>query len=183
MSELPTVYMLRDNLEGVLACELPAPYSVKWYQKGDERTWVNIVSAAELNYVGNLQKYKEQFGEDANIISQRQLFILNGIGKPVGTCTSWFGTEGKDKGSGRIHWVSILPEEQGKGLSKPMLSISLMRMKELGHKNAYLTTQPPKLPAISLYLKFGFKPQLRNVGDAIIWEKIFAELKKVRKGS
>jgi len=181
MVALPNIYMCRDNLDDFPVFELPAPYSVRWYKEGEERTWVNIVAAADVYNNTNLQTFREQFGEDVKNLKARQFFIINKIGKPVGTSTSWFGTEGADKGWGRIHWVMLHPEEQGKGLANAMLSLSLLKLKELGHKNAYLCTQPPRLPAIALYLKFGFKPQLRAAGDALLWENIFTALEKLKR--
>ena len=75
----------------------------------------------------------------------------------------------------------LLPEEQGKGLSNPMLSIALRRLKKLGHKDAVLCTQSPRLPAISLYLKFGFKPQFKSKDDENAWKGIYVALESARK--
>ena len=180
MAKLPNIHMVRENLENIPAYELPAPYAVRWFQAGDERKWVNVVSGADIYNTTTLQTHKTEFGEDLKTISARQFFFIDRIGKPVGTCTSWFEKEGEEKGLGRIHWVMLLPEVQGKGLSKSMLSLALTRLKELGHSKTILTTQPPRLPAIALYLKFGFTPLLKNLGDDIIWQSIFTDLKKSR---
>ena len=61
---------------------------------------------------------------------------------------------------------------QGKGLSKPLLTTVLNRMCELGDERAYLDTGSARLPAINLYLKFGFKPNIHSQDDEILWQAI-----------
>jgi GNAT superfamily N-acetyltransferase len=52
--------------------------------------------------------------------------------------------------------VAILPDYQGRGLSKPLLSQALRRLWELGHTRAYLTTSAERMVALRLYERFGF---------------------------
>jgi len=76
------------------------------------------------------------------------------------------------KSLGRIHWVAIIPQQQGSGLAKPLLTAICKRLKELGHSKTYLTTQSVRLPAINLYAKFRFTPVIDSDGDREIWEKL-----------
>jgi len=71
-----------------------------------------------------------------------------------------------------------VPRMQGRGLSKPFLSIVLKRMRELGHDRACLVTQTVRIPAINLYRKFGFIPHIRNRLDKTAWQQIGPKLKQ-----
>ena len=82
------------------------------------------------------------------------------------------GTLYKGLAWGRIHWVAIVPEFQGRGLAKPLLTAVMNRMVELGHQRARLATATQRLPAINLYLKFGFLPDPRNEEELSAWEEI-----------
>ncbi len=170
------ITMIRSDLSGIPEYEFPKPYSVKWYRPGDEKRWFEISKAAdEYNNIVP-ETFREEFGADEKNISKRQFYLLDGGKNSIGTCTSWFDDNFSGERFGRIHWLAIVPGMQGKGLSKPMLSIALKRMAELGHKKTYLTTSSARIPAISLYLKFGFIPLALSEADSSIWKNIFLKI-------
>jgi ribosomal protein S18 acetylase RimI-like enzyme len=73
----------------------------------------------------------------------------------VGTVTAWEGSfEGERMG--RVHWLAVVPEEQGKGLGALLLSVACERLRLLGFERAYLVTSPLRTAAIRLYKRFGF---------------------------
>ncbi|MCY1029022.1 GNAT family N-acetyltransferase, partial [Mammaliicoccus sciuri] len=74
-----------------------------------------------------------------------------------------------DSHLGRIHFVAIKPEYQGKKLSKPLLSAALNKLIELGHKEVFLTTQTTSYPAINMYLNYGFEPYDPDNADQKGW--------------
>ena len=172
------VIMVREDLAGIPEFQFPEPCSVKWYRPGDEKRWVEISkSADEYNNIVP-ETFREQFGADEKSISKRQFYLLDGVKNYIGTCTSWFDDNFSGEQFGRVHWLAVVPGMQGRGLSKPMLSLALKRMIELGHRKAYLTTSSARLPAISLYLKFGFMPLALSEDEGNTWKKIFVKLDK-----
>ena len=53
--------------------------------------------------------------------------------------------------------IGIMPEFQGRGLGKSLLSAALSEVKKRGAKKCFLEVRVSNLPALSLYEKAGFK--------------------------
>ena len=172
-----SVNMVRPDLEEIPAYELPSGYSFRWYMPGDVSTWISINERADLHSPISLELFIEAFGSHPEELSHRQCFLLDKEGTAIGTATAWFDNDYCGEKQGRVHWVAIVPEMQGKGLSKPLLSNVLIRMRDLGHQRAYLVTQPFRIPAINLYRDFGFVPHIRDERDRTEWQNISHKLK------
>jgi len=168
--------MIRRSLDDVPQYVLPAPYRVVWYRPGCEEWWRRIQTAADrFNTIGP-DLFEVEFGTDEALLSQRQCFLLDERGVPFATATAWFNDDYGGRPFGRVHWVAIVPEMQGRGLSKPLLTLVCNRLRELGHERAYLTTSTARIPAINLYLKFGFVPEIRTASDAALWRVVMQRL-------
>jgi ribosomal protein S18 acetylase RimI-like enzyme len=92
-------------------------------------------------------------------LAARQKYLLGPGGEPIGTATAWFDApqSGEEIGVGRVHWVAIVPEFQGRGLAKPLLDSVLQMLRVCGHTRAVLLTDTRRPAAIALYEKFGFR--------------------------
>lgn len=62
-----------------------------------------------------------------------------------------------NSGPKKMHWVGVVLEYQGRGLSKPMLSRA-MEILAGHHDEFYLTSQTTSWQAVNMYLNFGFEP-------------------------
>jgi GNAT superfamily N-acetyltransferase len=153
--------MIRETLEDLPNFELPASYTLRWYQSGDEANWVAIHNAADPSNHYSLEKFAREFEADRALLSSQQAYLCDGDGLPVGTATAWSYQVGQTE-FGLVHWVAVHPTSQGRGLAKPLLSLICNRLHELGHRHAYLNTSTGRIPAIALYLKFGFVPHSRG---------------------
>lgn len=167
-----SVYMHRPDLANVPVYALPPGYSAHWYESGDVKHWVSIHERAERYAEVTEQVHEENFGSDFDTLHQRQCFLLDQHTNPIATATAWSDDEYDGCISGRVHWVAVVPEHQGRGLSKSLLSIVLGRMVELGDNRAYLRTSTARLPAVNLYAGFGFLPALRTSDDYAAWEQL-----------
>lgn len=169
------VGMMRETLEDLPEFALPAPYTLRWYQPGDEVDWVAIHNAADPANAYSLEKYAREFEANRDLLALRQAYLCNGEGKPVGTASAWF-YEVDQKEVGLVHWIAIHPANQGKGLANPLLALICHRLRELGHKQGYLNTSTARIPAISLYLKFGFVPHPR--GDVATAQRAWRQVRE-----
>jgi len=164
------VAMVRHNLDDIPNYDLPEPYKIRCYKPGDDQTWLGIEESAEKHFTVNDDLFDDQFGDNLELLSDRQFFICDGNGKEIGTATAWFNNNYSGLVYGLVHWVAIVPEEQGKGLAKPLMSTVCNRLKELDYERALLNTSTARVPAINLYLKFGFVPEIRNDKDKEVWK-------------
>lgn len=164
--------MRAESLQNMPAFTLPERYQYRYFQPGDEWNWAKIESSAgefpnpERGIIG----FRRYYPTDKDL-EKRMIFLLeNGI--PFATATAWYGDENPEEG--RLHWVSVDESHQGRGLSNALVSITMHRMHELGHKTAYLTTQTASWVAIKVYHKFGFRPVISDSDDVRGW-KIVSE--------
>ena len=163
--------MRLDALDALPEYALPPQYGWRYFQPGDERHWARIeTSAGEFGDTDaalagfRLPRY---FPTD-DWLDQRMLFLTDG-GVPFATATAWFGDDGPDAPEGRLHWVGIDADHQRRGLSYPLVSLAMRRIRALGHASAYLTTQTSSWPAIKVYRAFGFAPMIREEKEIEGW--------------
>jgi GNAT superfamily N-acetyltransferase len=164
--------MIRQSLQAIPDFKLPAGFKLRWYVAGDEALWLEIHLKADRFNPITPELFQQQFGTDTEQLKKRQCYLLSPDDKAIGTATAWYGKDPEVKEFGRVHWVALLPEYQGRGLSKPLLSAVCNRMRELGHTQAYLTTSVERKAAIGSYLRFGFKPWIRNEDEQAIWAQL-----------
>ena len=170
------VRMNRDNLDNIPEYSLPAGYSIRWYRPGYEKHWQAVQSLADVYTRVTPDLFEEQFGTDTKLLSDRQCFLYDSEENVIGTATAWLDNL-DEKSPGRIHWLAVIPQQQGNGLAKPLLTIICNRLKELGYSRTYLTTQSVRIPAINLYAKFGFSPVIDSEVDREIWQKLQKHIK------
>jgi GNAT superfamily N-acetyltransferase len=164
--------MIRENLEEIPQFDLPAGFKLRSHLPGDQARWMEIHIKADRYNTITPNLFQEQFGSDPAQLKERQCYLIAPDGGVIGTATAWFGKDNGANGLGRVHWVALLPEFQGRGLSKALLQEICMRLRALGHTGAYLSTCAERKPAIGLYLRFGFKPWIHNEQEREIWEKL-----------
>jgi GNAT superfamily N-acetyltransferase len=170
------VIMLRPSLDDFPQYSLPNPFTIRWYQTGDEQHWLAIKARSDHFHQADLAYYQSIYGAHAELLPQRQAFLYDGAGQPIGTTTAWF-EDFAGQHYGKVNWVLIVPEAQGQGLAKPLLSAIGQRLRLLGHQRALLYTLTTRLPAIHLYQAFGFVPYIRHAADREAWDYINRHLR------
>jgi GNAT superfamily N-acetyltransferase len=150
------LYMIREDLDNLPAFALPGGFTVRWHGPGDEQAWVELQAPLYDPGAIALDTFYKWYGTDEAEHGRRIAYLINSPGRPVGTAAAWSYDGFRGPEWGRVHWVAIANDYQGRGLSKPLLSAVLRRMVELGHTKAYLTTSRDRPVAVHLYRRFGF---------------------------
>ena len=175
MKNIP-VKMALATLDAIPAAALPEQYSFRAYQRGDIDAWVSLYRAAEIFQTINAETFIKAFHEDEDALRERLFFLCDAQGKLLGTSAAWYDDLTHDPAWGRVHWVAIHPDAQGQGLSKPLLTETLRRLRQLGHQQAYLFTSSGRIPALSLYIKYGFRPEIRSEAERQAWREALLRL-------
>jgi len=164
------VTMIRQHLRNIPNWTLPPGYSFRWYRPGDEKWWYNIQKQADqLNDIMP-ESFVHSFGTDEHLLEERILFLIDPEGHAIGTAAAWFDDNFPGQSWGRVHWVAIVPQRQGRGFSKPLMTQVCLHLRQLGYERAYLTTDIARIPAIRLYLSFGFRPVISSQKELQIWK-------------
>lgn len=156
---------------------LPAGYTFAGHQDGMEEAWANILVGTDMSDSREhaLECFQE-FKENLPLTRERMLFVRDTSGEAIATATLW-QSEWEGESLARVHWVGVLPQHEGKGIAKAMLSRLFRRYDELGLRGSvFLVTQSWSYPAIHIYQKYGFAPAPSDPPEA--WKCIFSMLEK-----
>ena len=160
--------MRLDTLDRLPEYSLPEGYEWRFFAPGDEAHWTRIeTSAGEFKNTDDALKGFRKYYPTDDILDRRMIFLTE-RGVPFATATAWF-TDDEPGKMGRLHWVSVDTEHQRRGLSYPLVSLAMCRMRELGHASSNLTTQTNSWPAIKVYHRFGFMPYVRSEEELEGW--------------
>lgn len=155
----------RKELVSVSEYPLPDGYRFVFYRPGDRDSWIDIEQSAKefTGYQQGMESWNRYFeGKDEELI-RRMVFIENEAGEKVATATAFYDIYGIDQsGAAWLHWVAVRREEQGKRLSKPLISRVLRLMRELGYTHAKVPTQTTTWLACKIYMDLGFVPVAEN---------------------
>jgi ribosomal protein S18 acetylase RimI-like enzyme len=169
--------MVLDDLSQLPRFPLPSGYSFRGFREGEGELWARIeTSAGEFASVEQaIEHFRKEFGGFQRELGKRCLFVQTEGGEPVGTAMAWYGTLLPGGMAGRLHWVGIRKEYQGRGIGKPLVSRA-MELLSARHDRTYLTTQRSSLAAIKIYLDFGFLPYITERVQEKEWSEISKQL-------
>ncbi|MDD7986730.1 GNAT family N-acetyltransferase [Lentisphaera marina] len=170
------IFLTREHFDDLPDFSLPLAYSYRNYQFQDEENWFRIYKASDNYNKVYSTTFREYFGAEIKKLEQRQIYICNEEGLAVATATAWDDPNFLGESWGRVHWLAVHPDFQGRGLAKCLLSEVIKRLKECGHEKAYLRTYTMREKAIKLYLNFGFTPLVRSEEDEKIWRSLAKKL-------
>ena len=163
-----SVRMIRPHLREIPRAPLPEGFSVRPMRLSEGDLWTDIVLDAEEWLDLSRDLFEREFGHDKAAVPERCFLLGDADGRAVGTISAWYWREEGGPDSGLVHWVAVRPAWQGRGLGKAGLAFALERLARW-HGRALLHTSTQRLPAVALYLDFGFRPDLRPEGARAAW--------------
>lgn len=169
------VGMHRPHLEAIPAFHLPPGYAFRPWRAGDIPAWITIQDAADQYNDISRETFRREFDDREDLMADRSWFVVSPEGTDVGSITAWWRQTPQGP-QGLIHWVAVLPEHQGKGIGKAMMTKAMLRLRE-EYRDAYLNTSSARLPAIKLYLDFGFVPDMERKDAVEGWADVRKHLK------
>lgn len=169
--------LARPNLNGLPEVQPPPGYTLRWFCPGDAAHWLRIHHDADPFNEITPVLFTREFGTDFKHLARCQCYLQDAAGRVIGTGTAWSAPERPDGPWGRVFWLAIMRHYQGLGLSKPLLAAVCHRLRELGFDRACVVTSTGRLPAINLYLQFGFQPEIHSPAEQETWDKVLARLK------
>ena len=158
--------MLRGEITDMPEIPLPAGYHYELYRPGDRDAWIEIEKSAKEfdTREQGLDAWKRYYAEHTDELPGRMVFVVNEAGEKVATATAFYDIRGIDPSAdGWLHWVAVRREDQGKGLSKPLISHVIQIMKTLDQTHCKIPTQTTTWVAVKVYLDLGFRPIEKNL--------------------
>ena len=157
--------MLEKDLSEEPEYPLPAGYHFENFRPGDAETWIRIEkSAKEFRTVEEgWDAWRRYYEGQEKALESRMFFVVRDDGVKVATATDFYNIYTGDDGvNAWLHWVAVCREEQGRGLSKPLISHVIRHMIESGYRRAVIPTQTTTWLACKVYLDLGFRPIPKN---------------------
>ena len=143
-------------------------FNIRNYSPGDESVWYKIQRSAEpyLEIYDGL--FEQEFGQNIDALKNRCFFLCKNEMTEIGTVTAWWNENWRGERWGQVHWMAINPDYQGLGLCKTLMTAVMNRIRQSDRK-CYLRTSTGRIPAIKVYIDFGFSPDPSNEDEKQAW--------------
>lgn len=171
-----SVNMIRPNMRDIPEPVFPPGWGMRSMTVQDIGLWTDIQIDAEPFIKIAPDLFMQQFGSDLAAVPERCFLLTDPRGLGMGTISAWYNRDFRGADYGRIHWVSIRPSCQGRGLGKAEL-LYAMRVLAKWHDKAYLVTSTERVGAVTMYLNQGFAPDLEAEGARERWTALARTLK------
>jgi GNAT superfamily N-acetyltransferase len=142
------IFMQCDNPNDSAFRELPDGYSFRLCRRNELEAWKRVL--VHEQYVDYVTAYYDRvYAPLEDEFFRRCLFVCDNNDTPIASTFIWqsYGL------INTIGWFGVVPEHEGKGLGRALIS-EILRTAAFP---VYLHTQPTSARAIKLYSDFGFK--------------------------
>lgn len=151
--------MVRNDLSNLEEFVLPYGFSFEfWRDEHDLQDWINIhIKSGEFVTEEYAKKvFQDFYSSFLDELHLRCFFIVNDKNEKIATATI---SPSEEHGYNCvIDWLAIAKDYQGKGLAKPLITMTLKVAKKLGCDKILLHTQTHSWLAVKLYLDLEFEP-------------------------
>ncbi len=144
-----------------LAVSLPDGYRVREFKESDKVELVRLFEKCSFDF--SLDRLEEVLG----ICLPGGVFLVEhaGSGTLVSTMMARHLSSREFSFGGRIDWLASDPNYRGKGLGRLSAILATNHLIRLGYRNIWVTTQPNRLDAITIFTSIGFVPTERTLRE------------------
>ncbi|MDA0233182.1 MAG: GNAT family N-acetyltransferase [Chloroflexi bacterium] len=150
----PQLEMVRPGGERLSVTAVPAEYSMRQYAEPDRASYWELFSGV--------------YGIHSRLDDLRTAALPGGFfviehgryGNVVASAAAAKYSRAGHTDPGSLQWVMTDPAHTGNGLGTAVVAAATDRLSTEGYGRIYLSTDDWRLPAISIYLKLGWKPLL-----------------------
>ena len=160
-----------SSVAGLPDARVPDGYVLRQYRVGDEDSWQELLRAGG-------------FSEDWSSRTVRDYMTdpVRRAGSWVAACrenlvSATFATPDPQRPEvGLLDYVVTHPDHRSQGLSRAVCTGVMRFFRDSGYRRIRLLTDDWRLPAISLYLSLGFKPEMTRADMPGRWREVRREL-------
>lgn len=137
--------------------DVPAGYELRRVQTEDDvRAWAQLLH--DNGELGQWDMERARRATEEGTVWRESIHFLEKDGVPVATSCVQRHDDRPDRPE--LGWIAVLPAYRGQGLGRT-ISIAVMNfMKQQGYERCFLRTDDRRLPAIQLYFRLGFEPDM-----------------------
>lgn len=155
---------------------LPKGYMLRTFQSPDDLAPLAATLSAAFGVPWDIDRIRNKLTEAPDV---KAIYVVAWQGGPVATASSRFLPD-RFPGAGVVHWVGTHPDHIRRGLSSVLMTRLFQDFLEREYTEAVLETDDFRIPAIQLYLKFGFTPVCDAHGEnhrdrwSVIFQTLFS---------
>ena len=135
----------------------PPAYVFRNFRDEDKEKWVMCAASAfNTTTRSTLANFEKYWLNDKNFDSKLHYVALDKKDQVVGILSCWYYPL---KNEGFIKILAVHPQHRRKGIAKHLLSLGLLKLKEIGANMVSLDVSVSNYPALKLYKMFGFQEE------------------------
>ncbi len=163
--------MVRPSVACVEVPPLAEGYLLRQFRAGDEGRYDDLFHLAFAD--------EGRFAEAQERTLEGGFFVVEHLasGELVSSCQAWRGgIMPRHPEAGQMGWLVTDPSHTGKGLGTVVAASATNRLAAEGYRRPCLGTEDFRVPAISIYLKLGWRPYIYREDLVPRWRAVFARL-------
>ncbi|MEW6754405.1 MAG: GNAT family N-acetyltransferase [Candidatus Latescibacterota bacterium] len=151
---------------------LPTGYRLRGYQPGDDEEWARLLQANGELGEWDVERVRGELR--GPLVRQGQRFVV--WGAQIVATAGVYQRERDGAPALEIGWVAAHPEHRGRRLGELVTAAAVGAALCLPPQPIYLLTDDHRLPALKVYLRLGFTPDLSHPSCAERWRLILEHL-------
>lgn len=162
--------MVREPAGALAVGDAPEGYLVRQYESRDRDAYLELFHLAFEASDPLPDVLATRLDSGFFIIEHGDSGIL------AASCVAQVKPRARYPEGGELGWLVADPAHSGRGLGTLVAALVANRLADEGYEQAYLLTEDFRLPALSIYLKLDWRPNLFQDDMEGRWRAIFASL-------